>query len=201
MTYEFLDEWNPGLMVASCLTLARDITPEDLLRRMGGEPQESRHQSIGAASRAAIGEVEYGVTPVAFVVEVDGGSLAVEYNGWHGSLPEVMAAVSKGIGTAAASVFHNINAVSCFTYSENEKVLCRCTLYDPDTRSGAEPDRLHDIMALIGFRTATDDEEPWRVVKAVALGLEVASMATGVRFTRQHLDERLFWWSILKKLS
>jgi hypothetical protein len=78
-----------------------------------------------------------------------GWAVAVEDNGWEGSRPEVLRALSRG--TQAVSVYRNVNALGYFSDAVDGQVRVRFELLFPQRRWGSQPDLLLPQMRGVGL--------------------------------------------------
>ncbi|MEV5496716.1 DUF6461 domain-containing protein [Nonomuraea fuscirosea] len=108
--YDWLDD------EAFCATFVRGLTPHEALTRLGvdvfdGDDEEGDFEEGLVCARPA-----------------EGGTILSEWNGFAGTLPEVLRSLSAG--TVTASVFVNVNLVASFDhYADGRKVLSFDPLY------------------------------------------------------------------------
>ena len=150
---------------AACVTLVAGSSPDALITALGGSVDEV----------VAEDEDAYGASVL--VASVPGGVVAVEPNGFQGSLPEALARVA-GSGRAA-SMFWNVNALSAFSWCDGSLGAQVSSIEmlstgdaDEDFAYFAESDlplELHDLAAL-----ASNDGIAWQV------GIALAVAYTGV---------------------
>src|SRR5687767_4735341 len=81
----------------------------------------------------------------------------VEDNGWEGSRPEVLRAVSAS--TRAVSVYENVNAQGYFSLAVDGAVAVQFELLFPWRRSGSQPDLLVGQMRAVGLDP--DGDQPF----------------------------------------
>ncbi|WP_343047203.1 DUF6461 domain-containing protein [Nocardioides thalensis] len=80
------------------------------------------------------------------VAEVPGGAIAVEHNGFRGSLPEVLVRVAGGGVTA--SMFWNVNDLTAFSCVRDGVVVATVDMYDADQADNVDlPDELRELFA------------------------------------------------------
>ncbi|MEV4291215.1 DUF6461 domain-containing protein [Nonomuraea bangladeshensis] len=121
--YDWLDE------DAFCATFVRGLTPREALARLGidvldGDDEEGEFEEGLICARPA-----------------EGGTILSEWNGFAGTLPEVLASLSAG--TVTASVFVNVNLVASFVhYADGRNILA----FDP-LFAGAEDGVPEDFLA------------------------------------------------------
>jgi Family of unknown function (DUF6461) len=104
----FKDHW---LHEAFCITLVRGADGVEVLRRFGGEQGQLRTLTLGEAGELS-GSFQAGYPQLVLAARSGGWTVAVEDNGWEGTRPEVLWALSRG--TRAVSVYRNVHALSLF---------------------------------------------------------------------------------------
>jgi hypothetical protein len=171
------DHW---LREAFCITLVRGLDEVEVLRRFGGEHSQPRPLTAGEAGELS-GSFQAGYPQLVLVARAGGWAVAVEDNGWEGSRPEVLRALSAG--TQAVSVYRNVNALGYFSDAADGEVLVRFELLFPQRRWGSRPDLLLGQMRAVGLDPDWQ-EPPYGEVDTAALAL--AERVTGV-----HLDPRM----------
>ncbi|MFG1619920.1 DUF6461 domain-containing protein [Nonomuraea wenchangensis] len=111
--YEWLDD------EAFCATFVRGLSPHEALARLGidvldGDDEEGEFEEGLICARPA-----------------EGGTILSEWNGFAGTLPEVLQRLSAG--TVAASVFVNVNLVASFDhYADGRSILTFDPLFGDD---------------------------------------------------------------------
>jgi hypothetical protein len=171
------DHW---LREAFCITLVRGLDEREVLRRLGGEHSQPRLLTVGEAGRLS-GSFQAGYPQIVLVARTDGWAVAVEDNGWEGSRPEVLRALSAG--TQAVSVYRNVNALGYFSDAVDGEVLVRFELLFPQRRWGSRPDLLLPQMRAVGLDP--DWQEP------LYGEVDPAALALAERVTGVHLDPRM----------
>jgi Family of unknown function (DUF6461) len=170
----FKDHW---LREAFCITLVRGLDEVEVLRRVGGERSQSRMLTVGEAAQLS-GSFQAGYPQLVLAAKAGGWSVAVEDNGWEGSRPEVLRALSGG--TQAVSVYRNVNALGYFSYAVDGALLVSFEPLFPQRRWGSQPDLLLPQMRAVGLDP--DWHEP-------PYGeLDTAALALAGRLTGVHLD-------------
>jgi hypothetical protein len=153
--YAWVAERYEFLMVAYCVTLVRDITPEELLDRLDAE---DRTRLVGVE---ALGEPSYDVSAPSrrFVgaTAVAGWTLMVEYNGHLGVTNAAMLPLSRG--RTVVSHFRNVNAVDDFCWYEDGELRLHFQPLFPYDRDGSHPDELLVEMRESGFDLTEYDED------------------------------------------
>ncbi len=107
-------------------------------------------------------------------------TLAVEINGFAGTLGKLMAPASAG--TRIVSHFTNMKGHRLSSWWEDGELRTRFEW--PHNRSGSTPDALVDAMARAGFDL--DDDE--QAGPGIPENLALAEQLTGVRVTAELLD-------------
>jgi len=156
--------WAPA---AFCFTFIADLTPEEVLRRLGltEDPEQE-----------GFGTVELGRAP--------GGSIMVEC-GAAGIFRDVVHALSQG--TSIASVERNVNHYSHFVHAVDGRVVDRLDPMFAHWSDSTDPDRLKRDLEELGMLWDFDPEAevfPPYVEGALAL----AERRTGVRLEPRHLQ-------------
>jgi len=128
---------------AATVTMVSGESLEDVLRGFGADPAEP--ESAEELSQ------EFDLDPWVSVVAVEGGVLAVEFNGYQGSYPRVLESVSQAGRTA--SLFWNINALTRLSFADNGNVLTSFELGHGE--ENADPD-VTDALAELDFGSYRD---------------------------------------------
>jgi hypothetical protein len=165
------DDW------AFCFSLVRGLDAVEVLRRFGGERSQPRTLTLGEAGQLS-GSFHAGYPQLILVAKAGGWSVAVEDNGWEGTRPEVLRALSRG--TQAVSVHSTVGALGHFNDAVDGEVLVSFELLFPHRRLGSQPDLLLPQMRAVGLDA--DRHEP-SYDDAVIAALALAERITGV-----HLD-------------
>lgn len=169
--------WLRDTCEAYSVTFAQGLNETELLRRFGGDLSWAqlvqKDDWDGLEELGLFGQIIQ-------VGWCDGWAFVYENNGYTGTRPEVLHAVSAG--TVAAAVFHNVNAVTRFCYAEDGTVSVN---FDPI----APPfeDASPQTMTLLRQAGITP--------KSAEGGDFVGAMfalaeAAGVRFDRKAIEER-----------
>jgi Family of unknown function (DUF6461) len=173
------DHW---LREAFCITLVLGLDEVEVLRRLGGEHSQPRPLTAGEAGELS-GSFHAGYPQIVLVARAGSWAVAVEDNGWEGSRPEVLRALSAG--TQAVSVYRNVNALGYFSDAVDGEVLVRFELLFPQRRWGSRPDLLLPQMRAVGLDPDWQ-EPPYGEVDTAALAL--AERVTGVRLDPRMLE-------------
>jgi Family of unknown function (DUF6461) len=168
------DDW------AFCFSLVRGLDEVEVLRRFGGERSQPRTLTLAEAGQLS-GSFHARYPQLILVAKAGGWSVAVEDNGWEGTRPEVLRALSRG--TQAVSVHSTVGALGRFNYAVDGEVLVSFELLFPHRRLGSQPDLLLPQMRAVGLDA--DSHEPFHD-DAVIAALALAERITGV-----HLDPRM----------
>ncbi|MFD0883996.1 DUF6461 domain-containing protein [Streptosporangium algeriense] len=154
MTYDWLDD------EAFCATHVRGLTPHEALARLGIEVFDGDDEE---------GEIDEGLI---CAYEAEGGTILGEWNGFAGTLEEVLRPLSAG--TVVASVFVNVNRVAGFDhYADGREILSFDPLfpYEGDDRTAFLADRI-ELGLVHGKATG-----------GLAAARSLAERITGVRPT------------------
>ena len=150
----FQDHW---LREAFCITLVRGLDEREVLGRFGGERSRPRTLTAAAAGELS-GSFQAGYPQIVLVTKADGWAVAVEDNGWEGSRPEVLRALSGG--TQAVSVYRNVNALGYFSDAVDGQLLVQFEPLFPQRRWGSRPDLLLPQMRAVGLDPDRDEPPP-----------------------------------------
>lgn len=166
-----------GVGVACCITVVAGIGPDEVLRRFGADTSRTLNLGIEAEDTEAYGQ------SVA-VVAVPGGTVAVEPNGFQGSLEKVLRRVA--CDSVAASVFWNVNDDNSFVAVRDGAVVVQVDMYD--FLDAVDPEVLDDLdlpadLRALCLQAAEVDEVPWPT------GLAMAETFTGVAIPRDAVVE------------
>jgi uncharacterized protein DUF6461 len=141
----FQDHW---LHEAFCITLVRGLDEREVLGRFGGERSRPRTLTAVAAGELS-GSFQAGYPQIVLVTKADGWAVAVEDNGWEGSRPEVLRALSGG--TQAVSVYRNVNALGYFSDAVDGQLRVQFEPLFPQRRWGSRPDLLLPQLRAVGL--------------------------------------------------
>jgi hypothetical protein len=126
------------LSEAATVTFVADKTSSEVLRAFGAD--ESAPTPIEQFHDRHYSNVD----PWVCVLDVPGGAVAVEFNGWQGSDRPVLRALSSP-GNRAGGLFWNVNAVTRFSLARNGDVLTNTEFYGDDIKS---PEALELLAGL-----------------------------------------------------
>lgn len=160
---------------AACVTVVTGRSVADVLSAFGADP-------------AVEVDVEDAYEDdMVSVVESGGAVLAVEFNGFQGSMPEVLARVTAG-GGMAASMFWNVNDDNAFTCARDGELVVTVDLYDAedaedanDAGAAGEVELPEQVRAL--FASAADEEADLH-----ATGLAMVEAYVGVPVPRAAVE-------------
>lgn len=160
-----------ALSEAACVTAVAGTTSQQVLAAFGADT------SVDLDQDDAYGGGDEHPAAVA-VKDVPGGVVAVELNGFQGSLENVLGRLSR-LGPTA-SIFWNVNDDNAFSCAREGKIVATVDMYDAE-----DPDDVElpaDLMPL--FVTADDDG-----VSMWAVGAAMVEAFTAVPFTREAIEE------------
>lgn len=190
--YSWLNDRLPGLAEAYCLTLTRDLAPEEFLARIGARPVPdcTGVSALFEPSLNLWGEHgdEAGLLIGVTTAAGDGGNwaLGVEINGFLGVTDRIIVSLSEG--TRLVSHFRNVNAAGRFCWVEDGDVRLEFDPLFATDRHGRTPDALLSIMPGVGFDLREDGEAEHPAEAAFAL----AERLTGVRVTAELLEDAVY---------
>lgn len=104
---------------ALCLTAVRGLVIDKALARFDAAPQ-TRTTTLAHAGQASVNAFPDEL-PLVVADERDGWVFLAEHNGYHGSLPEVLATLSNG--TVAATVYWNVDFDSTINLAQDGQIL------------------------------------------------------------------------------
>ena len=186
--YTWLSGRFPGLMEAYCLTLVKGLTPEGLLDRLGARVEcrvTGAEELVEPAYQAW--EEHDGDRLFVGVTAVGGWALAIEPNGYLGTLSEVIIPLSQG--TRLISHFRNINAVDHFFWLEDGNRRLHFEPLFPTVRNGSDPDGLVEVMRQVGFDLSEDGARYELHTEAT---FALAEHLTGIRLTPELLQSATY---------
>ncbi|MFF4382825.1 DUF6461 domain-containing protein [Kitasatospora sp. NPDC001547] len=196
--YTWFDEHYPDLGEAYCLTRVQGLTADELLRRFDALPG-SDAVGLGAVmarwdayldeedeEAEALFDLAEDRLLVA-VTELDGWSLAIEPNGYLGTLDTVIPRL--GEGTRLVSHFRNVNAVDHFHWWEHGVRRLHFEPLFPTQRDGtdAEAPGVPELLTACGFELET---EAYDLCGEAAFAL--AERLTDVRLGPERLEAATF---------
>ncbi|MEV4219240.1 DUF6461 domain-containing protein [Nonomuraea sp. NPDC049725] len=139
---------------------ARDLTPEEAMRRIGVTPGPLGQDGHGVSAYAA-----------------DGGTVLLERFG-DGAVHDGITRLSAGTVAAVVRVTHS---GADFGYYADGELITAFGLFSYRLRQGADPDRLADDLRALGVDV--DGERPEFPGHPVAGALALAERATGVHLS------------------
>lgn len=196
--YTWFDEHYPDLGEAYCLTRVQGLTADELLRRFDALPG-SDAVGLGAVmarwdayldeedeEAEALFDLAEDRLLVA-VTELDGWALAIEPNGYLGTLGTVIPRL--GEGTRLVSHFRNVNAVDHFHWWEHGVRRLHFEPLFPTQRDGtdAEAPGVPELLTACGFELET---EAYDLCGEAAFAL--AERLTDVRLGPERLEAATF---------
>src|SRR5690242_14094549 len=110
---------------AYCVTFAQGLDETEMLHRFGGDLSRAR---LAPLSDEEMRELEQ-LGQIIQVGWCDGWVFVYEANGYQGTRPETLRAVSKG--TIAVSVYYSINAHTRFCYVRDGTIIANFDPIDP----------------------------------------------------------------------
>ncbi|MEU2611360.1 DUF6461 domain-containing protein [Micromonospora sp. NPDC007271] len=183
--YTWFADRFPGLMEAYCLTLVNGLTPSGLLDRLGAREEcrvTGAEELLEPAHQAW--EEHQGDGSFVGATAVGDWTLAVEPNGYLGTLDEAIVPLSKG--TRLVSHFRNVNAVDHFFWLDDGELRLHFEPLFPTARDGSDPDSLVEVMRQVGFDLREEDDASYELHTEAAFAL--AEYLTAVRLTPEFLE-------------
>ncbi|GAB2795761.1 DUF6461 domain-containing protein [Amycolatopsis magusensis] len=127
---------------AATVTVVRGASAAEVLRGFGADPAEPE-----SAQKLA---QEFALDPWVAVLPVEGGVLAVEFNGYQGSHRPVLEPLSRTGRTA--SLFWNVNALTRLSFADNGNVLASFELGHAETVNDPEVVQAMAGLDFAGYR-------------------------------------------------
>ncbi|MFE0580551.1 DUF6461 domain-containing protein [Streptomyces sp. NPDC058874] len=189
--YLWFEEDFPDLAESYCLTLVHNVPPNELLSRLGGQP-EPEVTGINALVDTAYGLWDFSTTRTYFGMTTLGPwTLMIEPNGWHGVNEKK--ALPASAGTRWISHYDNANANNdgSFLWAEDTEPQLQFEIRDAAYRTGTRANDLLDVIRHLGF---TFPEEPTKTDDGLAVpaAFALAEHITGIRVTPDLLQDTTF---------
>jgi hypothetical protein len=151
---------------AATVTVVRDASSAEVLRAFGADPAEPESAQDLAQ--------EFDLDPWVAVLPVEGGVLAVEFNGFQGSHGPVLEPLSREGRTA--SLFWNVNALTRLSFADNGNVLASSELGHAEE---VDDPAVNEALAGLDFGNYRDRLEK---------GLLAVERYTGYRLRKEDLE-------------
>lgn len=174
---------------AYCVTFAQGLDTTELLRRFDADLAWAR------LIEPVNWQAHYELNCFGEVIgagQCDGWAFAHEDNGYRGTLPEVLQAISAG--TVAVSVFRNVNALTRFCYAEDGTTIAAFEPNFPPYTEYATSLRVLTLLRQAGVSEQRTEDDDYDVVGTMFALAE----ATGVRLTRAAIAEEPLLCSIIR---
>ncbi|PSK96460.1 hypothetical protein CLV63_11155 [Murinocardiopsis flavida] len=179
--YAWLQESQPDLAEAFCLSYVRGLTKTEALRRLGAAERSLRSLPIAEAVEAGL--CCEGTPPLtAHALCVEGWAVIIEPTGCRATRPEMYRALSAE--TELVSVRVVMDHRYEFRWIVDGVLQVFFDARTPDIRRGVRPDSLSPEMASVGLMGELDPDE----VDPGAAILALADRVTGVRVRPTHLN-------------
>lgn len=183
--FTWFDDRFPGLAEAYCITLVRGMAPEELLERLRAtDPIHLKGAESLVEPAYDAWDVHDGDRLFIAAAQVGDWVLAIEPNGYLGTLDQVILPLSQG--TRLVSHFRNVNAVDHFHWCEDGDLRLHFEPLFPFSRDGSDPDGLEPVMRQVGFDLSDKDDRQYQLNTEAAFAL--AEHLTGVRLTPELLE-------------
>ena len=183
----FVEEF-PSLAEAYCLTLVRDLSPAELIDRVGGRHTRSVR---GAAAAVDAAYAHFAGTggrhQLVAVAPLGPWTLMVEPNGYLGVTEDIALPASRG--TSWIAHFVNINALGAFLWAQDGELRLLFDPMAPAKRSGTSADTHLDAVHRAGFPF---DESAAEKALGAQAALALAEHLTNVTVSSAFLAETLF---------
>ena len=159
---------------ALCLTAVWGVAIPDAVLRYDGFPGSRQGALVATDEQVSIRSASL---PVVFVDDCDGWTFLLEDNGYHGTDPQVLTALSRD--SLAVSVYWNVNRLSRINYAQAGRLLATFDFVIRQQPYGEDPDRIRPYLSGLAF---TDQ------ARILAEGVALVEHVTGVRLTRDWLE-------------
>jgi len=168
-------DWIEHQDVVLTFAVVQRSTVQEAVRVYGGDPPRSQLMTTAEAEDAALDDPGYFYVQV---FEHEMSVIALENNGWSGTVPEIARRASAG-GASFFSVHWNVNGLFRITAAEGGKVTAS---FDPMRVDVDDPGDLVPGWAA---------DVPFEVGKLRAASLAAAEERTGVAFDQAWLATKL----------
>jgi hypothetical protein len=167
--------------MAACITVSTGLSWEEALFAFGGDPEDetlpwSEEVCLSMDSKVAI-------------LAIDDAVLAVEYNGWHGSLLGVLLPLSRT--GRAASVRWNVDSETKISMAEAGRYLCALDPINLHRRWGENPGVIDRLIEDLDFAAGAITEQ----------SMVVMERFTGLRVTPEMVAGLDQWYTIAPVLE
>ncbi|MFC7330627.1 DUF6461 domain-containing protein [Marinactinospora rubrisoli] len=180
--YAWLQEAQPDLAEAYCLSYVRGLSKTEALRRLGADDRDMRCLPIAEAVEADLCS-QFAPPCTAHVLSLAGWALVIEPTGCRAARPDVYRTLS------AETEMVSVRVVMEHRYEFRwviDGVLQTCfDARSPEIRRGTRPDALVEHMTAVGVLPAPP--EPGDGPEPGAAVLAIADRVTGVRVRPAHL--------------
>jgi hypothetical protein len=192
--YAWVAPWIDSVSQAYCLTLARGLTPQQFLNRLGAHVQASPRTGteLTEPSFDVWEEYQGGALFIGATTLPDNTDwvLGLEVNGYLGVTPAAMLPVSAG--TTVVSHYRNIEMVDRFCWFDDGNLRVSFAPGAPAWREGSTPDALVKAMTEVGLAVSPDAiDNPGPNLRAEA-AFALAKHLTGIRLTQNVLDHSVY---------
>ncbi|KUP96041.1 DUF6461 domain-containing protein [Thermobifida cellulosilytica] len=179
--YAWLEESQPDLAEAYCLSYVRGLSKTEALCRLGADERALRSLPIAEAVEACLcAEEEPPLT--AHALTLDGWTVIVEPTGCSCTRPQVYRRLSAGTELVCVRVVMGYRYEFRWVVDGVLRLVFDARL--PDQRGGSDPDCLAEDMRALGLTGETGPDESELAPALLAL----AGRVTGVRLRPEHLS-------------
>jgi hypothetical protein len=193
--YAWVEQWLDGLSRAYCVTLVRELTPEQFLERLGAQVEAP--SLTGAELILPSFEVwdKYdGQALFIGATTVHGANadwaLGLEVNGFLGVTPAAIVPLSAG--TTVVSHHLDVELADDFYWVQDRDIRLYFQPGSPAWREGSTPDALIDPMRQAGFDLRQDAGYDAEADVSTEAAFALAEQLTGVPLTPELLDESMY---------
>jgi hypothetical protein len=193
--YAWVGQWIDEVSETYCLTLARGLTPELLLDRLGTHIWAPSGTSTEMSLRSFDGWDGSRLIGATTVHGADADwALGLELISFLGVTPAAIVPLSAG--TRVVSHHRDLSSVQDFYWAEDGDIRLFFQSESPAWREGSTPDALTAEMRLAGFdlREGAERDEETDVKTEATFAL--AEHLTGVRLTSELLNESVYLWGV-----
>lgn len=186
------------LSMAATVTFVAGKSGSEVLRDFGAD------ESAPTPIEEFYDRDDHNIDPWVCVLDVPGGAVAVEFNGWQGTEFPVLRALSSP-GNLAASMYWNVNAVRRFSLARDGEVLSRFELGLDDIESPEARELLADldvkgrhrnavgVLAATRFTGISLSADDLKRIQAVDIGYPILPLLPDLR-TEQRLTDGSRRW-------
>ncbi|GII00560.1 DUF6461 domain-containing protein [Planobispora takensis] len=175
----------------SCVSFVRSLTPSEALIRLGAEEDTIEEVTFDAHQERTMEYIYSDNFRSSYVgaLEKDGWTILIQF--WTGSLTtdeHLLRSLSRA--TEVVSVYRNVQASDCFSYTVDGELVTFFDQLAPYARRGSAPDRLLDTMREVGLDLGPSRETPI-AHNPFPQCFALAKKITGISFTEDTVNTPL----------